>query len=319
MSTVMNHDLQALQKIRGNLESCILGKTEEINLLLTALLAGGHVLLEDVPGTGKTVLIKALAKSIDGEFRRIQCNPDLLPTDITGVSIYHPKEETFIYRPGPVMTNILLTDEINRATTKTQSALLEAMEERHVTVDGEHHDLPNPFLLLATQNPIDFEGTYVLPEAQLDRFMMKFKLGYPEEAEERRMLKSQSHVHPLTDLQAVTNINEIITLQQLTREVHISDAVAEYIVQVVRKTREHPDLFLGASPRATIALTQAAKAYAIIMERDYVLPDDIKHLVPFVLGHRMILNPEARMAGASMVTVLQSVLQQVKVPVGLEK
>ena len=319
MSTVMNHDLQALQKIRGNLESCILGKTEEINLLLTALLAGGHVLLEDVPGTGKTVLIKALAKSIDGEFRRIQCNPDLLPTDITGVSIYHPKEETFIYRPGPVMTNILLTDEINRATTKTQSALLEAMEERHVTVDGEHHALPNPFLLLATQNPIDFEGTYVLPEAQLDRFMMKFKLGYPEEAEERRMLKSQSHVHPLTDLQAVTNINEIITLQQLTREVHISDAVAEYIVQVVRKTREHPDLFLGASPRATIALTQAAKAYAIIMERDYVLPDDIKHLVPFVLGHRMILNPEARMAGASMVTVLQSVLQQVKVPVGLEK
>lgn len=319
MSTRVNHDLQALQKIRNNLESCILGKTDEIKLLLTALLAGGHVLLEDVPGTGKTVLIKALAKSIDGQFRRIQCNPDLLPTDITGVSIYHPKEETFMYRPGPVMTNILLADEINRATTKTQSALLEAMEERHVTVDGEHHDLPNPFLLLATQNPIDFEGTYVLPEAQLDRFMLKFKLGYPEEQEEKLMLQSQATSHPLSELQAVTDIAEIITLQKLARTVHVSDAVAEYIVQIVRRTREHQDLFLGASPRATIALTQAAKAYALVEGREYVIPDDIKHLVQYVLGHRMILNPEARMAGASMVTVLQSVLQQVKVPVGLEK
>lgn len=319
MNTVMNHDLQALQKIRNNLESCILGKTDEIKLLLTALLAGGHVLLEDVPGTGKTVLIKALAKSIDGQFRRIQCNPDLLPTDITGVSIYHPKEETFMYRPGPVMTNILLADEINRATTKTQSALLEAMEERHVTVDGEHHDLPNPFLLLATQNPIDFEGTYVLPEAQLDRFLLKFKLGYPDEQEEKLMLQSQAAGHPLSELQPVTNIDEIITLQKLAHSIHVSDAVAAYIVQIVRKTREHQDLFLGASPRATIALTQAAKAYALIEGRDYVIPDDIKHLVLYVLSHRMILNPEARMAGASMVTVLQSVLQQVKVPVGLEK
>jgi MoxR-like ATPase len=319
MNAVHNHDLQALQKIQANLESCILGKSSEIKLLLTALLAGGHVLLEDVPGTGKTILVKALAKSIDGLFRRIQCNPDLLPTDITGVSIYHPKDEVFVYRPGPVMTNILLTDEINRATTKTQSALLEAMEERHVTVDGEHHDLPKPFMLLATQNPIDFEGTYVLPEAQLDRFMIKFKLGYPEEQEERRMLKSQAAGHPLEDLEAVTNIHEILALQLKTRNVHVSDAIAEYIVQIVRKTREHPDLFLGASPRATIALTQAAKAYALIDQRDYVIPDDIKELVYAVLGHRMILNPEARMAGSSMVTVLQSVLQQVKVPVGLEK
>jgi MoxR-like ATPase len=319
MSALINSELQALQNVKNNLESCILGKTNEIKLLLTALLAGGHVLLEDVPGTGKTVLIKALAKSIDGEFRRIQCNPDLLPTDITGVSIYHPRQEAFIYRPGPVMTNILLTDEINRATTKTQSAMLEAMEEGHVSVDGEQHKLPDPFLLLATQNPIDFEGTYVLPEAQLDRFMLKFKLGYPEEEVEKQMLKSQKSGHPLDSLKAVTNIEQIRILQAAANNVHLSDAVSDYIVQIVRRTREHPDVFLGASPRATLALANAAKAYALIEQREYVLPDDIKHLAPYVLGHRMILNSEARMSGASLMTVLQSVFQQVKVPVGLEK
>jgi MoxR-like ATPase len=319
MNVATDKDLEAISRIRANLETCILGKSGEIKLLLTALLAGGHVLLEDVPGTGKTILIKALAKSIQGDFRRIQCNPDLLPTDITGVSIYHPREEAFLYRPGPVMTNILLADEINRATTKTQSALLEAMEERHVTVDGERHELPVPFLLLATQNPIDFEGTYVLPEAQLDRFLMKFKLGYPEEQEEKRMLLAQSALHPLDSLEPVTDIRTIVALQQTARSVHVSDAVADYIVQIVRKTREHPNLFLGASPRGTIALTQAAKAFALVSGRHYVLPDDIKHLAPHVLGHRMILNPEARMAGASMVTVLESVFRQVKVPVGTEK
>lgn len=319
MSALINNELRALQNVRNNLESCILGKTDEIKLLLTALLAGGHVLLEDVPGTGKTVLIKALAKSIDGQFRRIQCNPDLLPTDITGVSIYHPRQEAFIYRPGPVMANILLADEINRATTKTQSAMLEAMEEGHVTVDGEQHALPDPFLLLATQNPIDFEGTYVLPEAQLDRFMLKFKLGYPEEAVEKQMLKSQSSGHPLDSLQPVTSIEQIKTLQAAAKNVHLSDAVSDYIVHIVRRTREHPDVFLGASPRATLALANAAKAYALIEQREFVLPDDIKHLATYVLGHRMILNSEARMAGASIMTVLQSVFQQVKVPVGLEK
>ncbi len=319
MSGLVNNEMQALQNVRINLESCILGKTDEIKLLLTALLAGGHVLLEDVPGTGKTVLIKALAKSIDGQFRRIQCNPDLLPTDITGVSIYHPRQEAFIYRPGPVMANILLADEINRATTKTQSAMLEAMEEGHVTVDGEQHALPDPFLLLATQNPIDFEGTYVLPEAQLDRFMLKFKLGYPEEAVEKMMLKSQSMGHPLDSLQAVTSIEQIKTLQAAAKHVHLSDAVSDYIVSIVRRTREHPDVFLGASPRATLALANATKAYALVEQREFVLPDDVKHLASYVLGHRMILNSEARMAGATIMTVLQSVFQQVKVPVGLEK
>ncbi|TDF96789.1 AAA family ATPase [Paenibacillus piri] len=319
MEAIVKEDIQILKRVQANLESCILGKTDEIKLLLTAMLAGGHVLLEDVPGTGKTVLIKSLAKSIRGQFRRIQCNPDLLPTDITGVSIYHPKDEVFVFRPGPVMTHILLADEINRATTKTQSALLEAMEEGHITVDGETHTLPKPFLLLATQNPIDFEGTYMLPEAQLDRFMMKFSLGYPDEATETKMIISQSVSHPLEHLQPVADVEHIGEIQQRAKQVHLDDAVAGYLVAVIRKTREHAAIFLGASPRATLALVQASKAYALIQERDYVIPDDIKFLAPFVLGHRIILQAEARMDGATVQSVLQSVFQQVRVPVRLEK
>ncbi|CAG7639942.1 hypothetical protein PAESOLCIP111_04085 [Paenibacillus solanacearum] len=319
METMIREEVQALKRIQENLESCILGKTDEIKLLLTAMLAGGHVLLEDVPGTGKTVLIKALAKSIRGQFRRIQCNPDLLPTDITGVSIYHPRDEVFMFRPGPIMTNILLADEINRATTKTQSALLEAMEERHITVDGETHELPKPFLLLATQNPIDFEGTYILPEAQLDRFMMKFSLGYPDEQTEMRMIVSQSIVHPLDALEPVAESNQILAIQQLVKQIHLEEAVAAYLVAIIRMTREHPAIFLGASPRATLALVQAAKAYALLNERDFVIPDDIKFLAPYVLGHRILLQAEARMEGATVQSVLQSVFQQVKVPVRWEK
>jgi len=310
---------QILRQLKHNLETCILGKDKEIELLLTAVLAGGHVLLEDVPGTGKTVLIKALARSIGGQYRRIQCNPDLLPTDITGVSIYHPKSETFIFRPGPIMTNILLTDEINRATTKTQSALLEAMEERHVTVDGECYQLPVPFLLLATQNPIDFEGTYVLPEAQLDRFMMKFSLGYPSEEAENRMVMVHSRVSPLDAIEPVTTVEAVAEMQQMVRDLHMDPAVGEYAVHIVRKTREHPAVYLGASPRATIALIQAAKAYAFLNERDYVVPDDIKYLVPHVLGHRILLHTNARLEGATVPTVLESVLQTVRVPVRLER
>ncbi|UQZ82093.1 ATPase family associated with various cellular activities (AAA) [Paenibacillus konkukensis] len=319
MEPTVREDIQIIKRIQANLESCILGKTDEIKLLLTAMLAGGHVLLEDVPGTGKTVLIKSLAKSIRGQFRRIQCNPDLLPTDITGVSIYHPRDEVFIFRPGPIMTNILLADEINRATTKTQSALLEAMEEGHITVDGNTYELPQPFLMLATQNPIDFEGTYMLPEAQLDRFMMKFSLGYPDEATETKMIMSQSVVHPIEQLQPVAGVEEIGAIQQRARLVHMDDAVASYLVSIIRQTREHPAIFLGASPRATLALVQASKAYALLQERDYVIPDDIKYLAPFVLGHRILLHAEARMDGASVHSVLQSVFQQVRVPIRLEK
>lgn len=319
METVTRRHAEILARLKANLEACILGKTEEIDLLLTALLAGGHVLLEDVPGTGKTVLIKALARSIEGQFRRIQCNPDLLPSDITGVSIYHPKEEKFLFRPGPVMTHILLVDEINRATTKTQSALLEAMEERHITVDGDLHELPSPFLLLATQNPIDFEGTYMLPEAQLDRFMIKLSLGYPNEAAEKRMIATQSKAHPMESLEPVADTAQVLDMQDKVRNLHMDEAVADYLVAIARKTREHKSVFLGASPRATLSLVLACKAYAFMNGREYVIPDDIKYLAPYVLGHRMILQSEARMDGATVTSVLQSIFEQVRVPVRLEK
>lgn len=295
------------------------GKHDEIERLLIAVLAGGHVLLEDVPGTGKTQLVKALAKTIGGQFRRIQCNPDLLPTDITGVSIYHPKQEAFMFRPGPVMTNILLADEINRATTKTQSALLEAMEEGHVTVDGDSYELPQPFVLLATQNPIEFEGTYTLPEAQLDRFMMKLSLGYPSEADEQRMVTSKESYHPSDRIQPIVNIEDMIQIQKQVEEIHIDDAIGKYIVGLVRGTREHAHVMLGASPRAALALTRAAKASAFLRERQYVTPDDVKMLAPFVLSHRILLRTEARMNGLHTDDIISQVIQNTKVPVRLER
>jgi len=315
----VTREVELAQRLAANLETCILGKKFEIRLLLTALLAEGHVLLEDVPGTGKTMLIKALAQSIQGEFRRIQCNPDLLPTDITGVSMYHPKTETFVYRPGPVMSNILLVDEVNRATTKTQSALLEAMEERHVTVDGDRYVLPRPFMLLATQNPIDFEGTYRLPEAQLDRFMLKFSLGYPSTDSEKAMITGQSAASPLDNLEPVTDVDEIIRLQQVVKAVYVDLSIVDYVVDIVTETRKDPMLALGASPRASLAFTKALRAYAFLNDRDYVLPDDVKVLAPYVLCHRLILRPEAAMDGMTQASVLNSVLQRVKVPVRMEK
>lgn len=308
-----------LTQMKSNLEMCLYGKSDEIDLLLTCLIAKGHVLLEDVPGTGKTVLIKALSKSIDGNFRRIQCNPDLLPTDITGVSIFHPKYETFEFRPGPVMTNILLIDEINRATTKTQSALLEAMEEKSVTVDGESYVLPRPFMLLATQNPIDFDGTYALPEAQLDRFMMRFSLGYPDEMTEIRMVQSQKHGHPLEQLGTVASTDHILQMQEGLQSIHLDPAVTEYIVRIIRSTRQHSLITLGSSPRATLAFVEAVKAYAWICGRDYVIPDDVKFLAPYILCHRIILKTQARLDGNTAETVLQSIIQQIKAPVQLAK
>ncbi|GIO65650.1 MoxR family ATPase [Paenibacillus sp. JTLBN-2024] len=316
---VSSESLQTIAALRTNLESCILGKAFEIQLLLTALLAEGHILIEDVPGTGKTQMIKALARSMSGDYRRVQCNPDILPSDITGVSVFHPREERFFFRPGPVMTNILLADEINRATTKTQSALLEVMEERNVTVDGETYELPKPFMLCATQNPIDFEGTYMLPEAQLDRFMMKISLGYPDAATERNLLLKHKQGQPVDQLQPVTRMDAIAELQKEVRNVFIDEAVADYLLNIVRATRKHPSVMLGASPRASLSLMMAGKAYAFIQQRDFVLPDDIKVLSPFVLSHRIILRPESRLDHVSAESVVKQILQQVHVPVALER
>ncbi|QLG39216.1 MoxR family ATPase [Paenibacillus sp. E222] len=314
---VRKESIQIISAVRSNLESCIMGKSFEIQLLLTALLAGGHVLIEDVPGTGKTQLVKALSKSMRGEYRRIQCNPDILPSDITGVSVFHPRDERFYFRPGPVMTNILLADEINRATTKTQSALLEVMEERSVTVDGDTYDLPHPFMLCATQNPIDFEGTYTLPEAQLDRFMLKISLGYPDKDIEKTLLKQHQSGQPVDRLESVTHMDQISAIQQEIKDVFIGDPVMDYLLDVVRKTRSHPSVLLGASPRAAISFMMAVKAFAFLQERDYVLPDDVKTMAPYVISHRIVLRPESRLDSMSSEAVLKSVLQQVRVPVSM--
>ncbi|MFC5703721.1 AAA family ATPase [Cohnella faecalis] len=308
-----------LDRIRNNMESCIFGKKDEIAWMLTALIAGGHVLIEDVPGTGKTQLVKALALSVGGVFHRIQCNPDLLPTDITGVSIYHPKQEQFVFRPGPVMAHLLLADEINRATTKTQSALLEAMEERRVSVDGETYPLPHPFTLFATQNPIEFEGTYNLPEAQLDRFLMKIKLGYPDIASEKRLIMEPGASRASDNIQAVATVEDVAEIQRLAAAVHLDASVADYLIALIRGTREHASILLGASPRATVALASAAKAYAFLQHRSFVLPDDIKAMAVLVLGHRLHLRSEARMQGTNASFVLQDVMRRIAVPVGSER
>ncbi|CAH1226514.1 MULTISPECIES: MoxR family ATPase [unclassified Paenibacillus] len=312
---VRKESIQIISAVRSNLESCIMGKSFEIQLLLTALLAGGHVLIEDVPGTGKTQLIKALSKSMRGEYRRIQCNPDILPSDITGVSVFHPRDERFYFRPGPVMTNILLADEINRATTKTQSALLEVMEERSVTVDGDTYDLPHPFMLCATQNPIDFEGTYTLPEAQLDRFMLKISLGYPDKDIEKTLLKQHQSGQPVDRLESVTNMEQISVIQQEIKDVFLGEPVMDYLLDIVRSTRSHPSVLLGASPRAAISFMMAVKAFAFLQERDYVLPDDVKTMAPYALAHRIVLRPEARLDSMSSGAALASILHQVRVPV----
>ncbi|MEJ5241775.1 MAG: MoxR family ATPase [Anaerolineales bacterium] len=304
------------ERLFANLERVIIGKRRAIELVVVGLLAEGHLLIEDVPGVGKTMLARALARSLDCTFQRIQFTPDMLPGDVTGVSIYHPGRRAFEFRPGPIFGNIILADEINRATPKTQSALLEAMEERQVTVDGVTHPLPRPFMVLATQNPIEYEGTFPLPEAQLDRFLLRVRLGYPSVPDEVRMLQSQQRRHPIEDLGAVSDLAEVQQAMRAVREVYVAEALLRYIVELVTRTRQHAEIALGASPRASLGLLRAAQAWAGLQGRSFVLPDDIKMLAPSVLAHRLIVRPSARLQDLSPERLVQEILIEVPVPGG---
>lgn len=304
-----------LAEIVNNIETVVVGKRKEIILSLTALFAGGHVLLEDVPGVGKTMLVKSLAKSVDTTFKRIQFTPDLLPSDVLGVSIYNPKTLEFEFRPGPIMGNIILADEINRTSPKTQSALLEGMDEGKITVDGITYNLPKPFFVMATQNPIEYEGTYPLPEAQLDRFLLKMKMGYPSHEEEIDILTRAQHRPPIEDLQPVITVNELIVLQDAVKNVFVDETVKSYIVSISERTRTHGQVYLGVSPRGSIALMKAAQAYAFIHGRDYVVPDDVQFLAPHVFSHRIILRSEAKYDGVSPQDVVYSIMTTTRVPI----
>jgi MoxR-like ATPase len=308
-------EVQAIaQKIVDNVEEVIVGKYDAVQLTVVALLCEGHLLIEDVPGTGKTMLAKAVSRSLGCDFRRIQFTPDMLPSDVTGVSVFNQKTREFEFRPGPVMAQIVLTDEINRATPKTQSALLEAMEERQITVDGVTYPMEQPFLVLATQNPIEYEGTFPLPEAQLDRFMLRISLGYPSASDEITVLDRQQHSHPVTRIQQVVSAEELVQAQQRIKGVYIDDLVKEYIVRLVRATRKHPDIYLGASPRGSLALYKTGQARAAIMGRDYVIPDDVKALAMETLAHRLIISPSARIKNVDPLAVIQEILDSIPVP-----
>jgi MoxR-like ATPase len=302
------------KKIIANIEKVVIGKRQEIILALVAYLSEGHILLEDVPGVAKTMLARALAASVGCSFKRVQCTPDLLPNDITGASIFNPKTTEFEFRAGPLFAQIVLADEINRTTPRTQAALLEAMAERRVTVDGETYVLEPPFLVIATQNPIDHEGTFPLPEAQLDRFLVRLSLGYPSKEEEGKMLELLRHEHPIDKLEAVVSAADVIACQQAVREVYVDPKVRDYIVEVVVNTREHDDLALGGSPRASIALCRASQALAAIRGHDFVLPDDVKRMAAPVLCHRLILRPESRLRKVTSVNVVNEVLAETSVP-----
>lgn len=302
-------------KLRENIQKVIVGKDEVIDLTLIALLCEGHLLLEDVPGTGKTTLAKTIARSLACSFQRIQFTPDLLPSDVTGIYYYNQKIQEFEFRPGPIFSQILLADEINRATPRTQSALLEAMQERQTTVDISTHNLPRPFLVMATQNPIELEGTFPLPEAQLDRFLMKIGLGYPTESEENDILLRFERADPLEELESVVGPDEILAMQDSVRSIRVENSMRFYIANICRATRSHPDIELGASPRATMALYRASQALAAIRGREFVLPDDVKEIAPYVLTHRLIIGAKTRLRGRQPQDIVAEVVETVAVPV----
>lgn len=304
-----------INRIIENIEKVMIGKREVVELSITALLAQGHVLLEDVPGVGKTMMVRSLANSIGANFRRIQFTPDLLPSDVTGVSIYNQKEMEFQFVPGPILGNIILADEINRTSPKTQSALLEAMEESSVTIDGITHSLNKPFFVMATQNPIEYEGTYPLPEAQLDRFLLKMNMGYPTMEEEVEVLTRLQVQAPIENLHSVVSIEELASLQNEVKQVYVDETIKRYIVELLMGTRSHPHVYLGASPRGSIALMRAAQSYAFIKGRDYVIPDDIQYLIKAVVAHRIILKSEAKFEGISAEDIIDDIVLQVAVPV----
>ena len=308
-------DIQGIaNQIIENVEVVMVGKRQSVQLTVLGLLCQGHLLIEDVPGVGKTVLAKSLAKSVGCKFQRIQFTPDMLPSDVTGVSVFNQKTREFEFRPGPIHSQIVLVDEINRATPKTQSALLEAMEERQVTVDGSTYPLDQPFMVMATQNPIEYEGTFPLPEAQLDRFMLRIRLGYPGKEEEIDVLTRQQHQHPISTLKQVVGLEALRSAQEGVKNIYVDDLVKEYIINIVRQTRDHPDVYLGSSSRGALAIFRLGQARAALLGRDYVLPDDVKALAGPALGHRIIIGPAARIKDIEPEQIIQDIVDQTAVP-----
>ncbi|NLO74958.1 MAG: MoxR family ATPase [candidate division WS1 bacterium] len=308
-----------IKQIVENIEKVIVGKREAIELAVAALLANGHVLIDDIPGVGKTSLARSLALSVRGDFKRIQFTPDILPSDLTGVSIWDQSRQDFTFKPGPVFANIILADEINRATPKSQAALLECMEERQVSVDGVSYPVPVPFMVIATENPIEYEGTYALPEAELDRFMLRMKLGYPRPAEEVEVITRQQRQHPIESVEAVVDTQEVAELQRLVREVYLEDSLKEYVVRLTNATRNHPEVELGASPRGSITLMRLSQALAALAARDYVIPEDIRTVAVPALAHRLSLSPDRQLRGTSPEAIVEEILEANPAPLGRRK